>query len=356
MLWNYLGSKQNFLGLYQQLLKKHCQDIATACDLFSGTGYVSSWLASQKYQVYSNDAEFYSYVINFALLICDYGEAIECAINELNSLEGVEGFLYKNYTFEGTMDQEFPRMYYTKENAMMIDAMRMKIEEWHEDEIISVNEYYYLLASLIIASDKVANVAGTYGSFLKEFKTYALNQIKVEPIHKRTNKNDHRVTNLDAVTFMKMFKGRTFDLIYMDPPYTKRQYNTNYHLLNIIAIYNPDLQVYGTAGLPIEENRFISSFCSTKNVDQEFLELTELIKQVSPKYLIFTYSSNGIMELEFIQKTFESLGSLILYRIPYKNFNIKDEESQKGVMEYIFFVKVGKKAITEVVNIIDCIT
>jgi len=45
---------------------------------------------------------------------------------------------------------------------MKCDAIRNKIELWKKKKLINDNEYYFLLASLIEATDKVANTASVY--------------------------------------------------------------------------------------------------------------------------------------------------------------------------------------------------
>lgn len=51
-------------------------------------------------------------------------------IEELDHLQGVEGFIYKNYSYEGTEGQEFRRMYFSDFNAKKCDAIRIAIENW----------------------------------------------------------------------------------------------------------------------------------------------------------------------------------------------------------------------------------
>lgn len=57
-------------------------------------------------------------------------------------------------------------MYLTEENAISIDGMRIDIEELYREQLISENEYFYLLASLIESITKVSNTSGTYQAFL----------------------------------------------------------------------------------------------------------------------------------------------------------------------------------------------
>ena len=53
---------------------------------------------------------------------------------------------------------------------MRCDAVRQKIEKWKKQDLISDDEYYFLIASLIESIDKYANTASVYGAFLKKIK------------------------------------------------------------------------------------------------------------------------------------------------------------------------------------------
>ena len=62
---------------------------------------------------------------------------------------------------------------------MKCDAVRMKIEEWFNNNNINENEYYFLLASLLENIDKCANTASVYGAFLKDIKKTALKLLNI---------------------------------------------------------------------------------------------------------------------------------------------------------------------------------
>jgi len=53
-------------------------------------------------------------------------------------------------------------MYFSDENALKCDAIRTKIEKWKKEERITEDEYYFLKASLLESTDKVANTASVY--------------------------------------------------------------------------------------------------------------------------------------------------------------------------------------------------
>ena len=64
---NYQGSKKQILDFIFQNIKKLTKTNGTILDLFAGSGAVSYSL-KRYYKVYSNDVEYYSYIINEALM------------------------------------------------------------------------------------------------------------------------------------------------------------------------------------------------------------------------------------------------------------------------------------------------
>ncbi len=70
-------------------------------------------------------------------------------------------------------------MYLTEENALRIDYIRNKIEEWLNEKVISKLEYFYLLSCLIEGIPYVSNISGTYGAFLKKWDKRAYKKFEV---------------------------------------------------------------------------------------------------------------------------------------------------------------------------------
>jgi len=70
-------------------------------------------------------------------------------------------------------------MYFTNDNGMKIDAIRTKIQEWKDSKLITEDEFYILLTSLIEAIPYVANISGNYAAYLKHWDPRALKSIKL---------------------------------------------------------------------------------------------------------------------------------------------------------------------------------
>ena len=135
---NYIGSKYSLIDFLKSSIAKTLETSGETrstnemvfADLMAGTGVVSGSFKQDGYSIIANDIQYYSYVITKHMLENNGNlDENKCTllIEELNNLEGVEGFIYKNYCFEGTEGQEFRRMYFTEYNAKKCDAIRIAI-------------------------------------------------------------------------------------------------------------------------------------------------------------------------------------------------------------------------------------
>ena len=192
---NYIGSKLSILDYIENTIQDFIgieykdKDI-TFCDIFAGTSSVGKYFKNKGYNIISNDIEYYSYVnakhyiennkeISFGKL---KQNGIQNVFEYLNNLNDKKGFIYQNYTITGTKNQEYERKYFTEENALKIDSIRSKIEEWKNKNLIEENEYFYLITCLLEASDKVANTASVYEAFLKTIKKSASRTLELKPL------------------------------------------------------------------------------------------------------------------------------------------------------------------------------
>ncbi len=177
-----IGSKYKILPDLYRILKKESIKGNSFFDVFSGSAVVGRFF-KKMYSMISNDSLYFSYVLQRGLITINdtpYFSNLRLnnlskepkvriyqILNYLNTIEGVKGFIYEHYTPASKNIDGVERKYFTVENGMKIDAIRIKIEEWFQNGYISENEYFYLLSSLLIAVQKIANISGTYGAFNK---------------------------------------------------------------------------------------------------------------------------------------------------------------------------------------------
>jgi len=325
MVLNYIGSKRTLLPFIGNVIDNlGGPPPKSFCDPFSGTCSVGNYFKND-FAITSNDAEYYSYIISYAYLNCSYTKCLEDHLKTLNNLKGRVGLVTKNYSE--------CRLFFTNHNAQKIDAMRTYLDSIRDQ--ISRGEYIYLLACILEASDKVANIACVYGAFLKKFKKSAKNEIQVGPIHRETLKGGHDVHNLDVMELFK--KGKKYDIVYLDPPYNHRQYSSNYFVLNYIAKYK-DLSIRGKTG--ILTDCFKSKFSSKRWAKQEFEKLVETIRA---DYIVLSYNNEGIIPSKEIIEILSKKGRVTTHTKQYKKFKAQMGVKERWVTEYLYVLKMKHK-------------
>lgn len=328
---NYIGSKfklSNFI--FDNIATSVTKPLneCVFCDLFAGTGAIGKTFKSKVKKIIANDKEFYSFVLNKNYIgNRKHIENLDTLVSMLDNSQGIKGKIYDNYSLSGTQGKAFQRLYFSDENAMKIDNIRMQIEYLKQENIIDSNAYYFLLASLLESADKVANVASVYGAFLKNLKKSALKNMEFKPALFEPHSNANEVFNENASELIGRIKG---DILYLDPPYNAREYGANYHLLNTIALYD-DFAPQGKTGL---RNYQKSAWCKKGSVADE---LENLIKKADFEWIFLSYNDEGILGLDEIECIFAKFGEYKRISKSYQRFKADStrNQKQKSTIEYL---------------------
>ena len=332
---NYIGSKHTLCPIIIDIISKEIADLKSKSfmDLFAGTGSIGFRFQGLVDSCHANDLEYYSFVINNALLKCNFSDKLRQIIDDCNQLEGSEGIVFKNYS----TNNECERMFFSNENAKKCDAIRLYLEQLKTDNIINTEEFYFLLGSLLVTVDKVANTSCVYGAYLKKFKTSALKTFVMVPINSKCDltpeKNSVYNRRAEDISETETY----FDVVYMDPPYNQRQYSANYGPLNYIAMYDPSVNLTGKTGMIENYNK--SDFCSKVRVKNAFKLLLDNIKC---RYIFMSYNDEGLLGYNELIQLLSSYGELKLYKIPYKKFKAQQSVSGSSVFEYLWFIDKEK--------------
>ena len=337
----YIGSKLSLLERLSFEITLRTPQKGLFCDLFSGSAAVARYFKRRNYQVISNDIMHFSYYLQAATIELNFKPEFKGLnfepISYLNQLDA-NSFKYSKNKF--VLDNYSPSIttetgYFTRENALKIDAIRQQINIWLEKKKINKNEYVYLIAALIEAVPFVSNTTGTYGAYLKKWDKRAFKPLLLA---------DHQIFNNGLVNksfcenannLIKRLEG---DIIYVDPPYNGRQYGSNYHVLETIARYdNPTVK--GITSM--RDNSDISSnFCMKSKAESA---LNEIIANSNFSNIFFSYNSEGILTESQIKEIFISnckKDSVELIKIPYRRYKRNKTSNNNQLFELLF---IGKK-------------
>ncbi len=219
---------------------------------------------------------------------------------------------------------------------MKIDGIRETIQKWFDEEVITENEFYILLTSLIESVPFVSNISGTYGAFLKYWDPRALKPFKLIVPLIITSDIEHEIYNEDSNILIENIN---CDILYLDPPYNTRQYATNYHILETIAAWdNP--KIYGKTGLrPYKHQK--SSYCDKSKCIQA---LEDLIASANAKHILLSYNNEGLIPEKEILRIMGKRGKVKIYEKPYRRFRSDSDEKRNykcdDVTEKIYYVKI----------------
>ncbi len=345
LVMRFIGSKANLLHQIDAVIGENTTgEEQVFCDLFSGTGAVARYF-KPRYEVYSNDTLYFSYVIQKATIennkkptfeklkaagVLDPFRFLEDSSTQLFDPAHAGGFIAKHYA----PNEHCERMYVTNKNAARIDFIRMTLEVWRKQNLLDESEYFYLLAGLIEGVPSVSNITGTYGAYLKQWDPRAYKDLEMARLDVIDNHRSNRCFHCDANRLIGELEG---DILYLDPPYNARQYAPNYHFLETVARYDAP-EIRGVTGMrPYEEQK--SAFCIKNEVAEAF---EDLIRKAKFSNIVMSYSTDGLMREEQIETILKRHGveeSYRMYSIPYRQYKSKKTQRTECLYEHLFYIQ-----------------
>lgn len=340
----FIGCKTLLLENIKEVIEENAPNAKTICDVFSGTSTVARYL-KKWYEVYSNDILYFSYVLQRGTVENDSVPRFEVLnrkmkivdpINYFNDMtvEEMESLPKERRFFQNTYAPSGGRMYMNDENALRIDFARNQVEDWRKKGLLTDDEYYYLVACIVEGIPFVSNISGTYGAFHKQWERRSYKKYEVYRLDVTSNGKNNRCFNLNGADMLKLVEG---DVLYIDPPYNSRQYLPNYHVLETAAKYDFP-EVRGITGQrPYENSK--SDFCLKSKVIPAF---EELIANARFQHIILSYSTDGLMTEEDIERVMKKYGkpeSFRVYWIPYRRYKSRKQGEKEQLKEMLVYIE-----------------
>lgn len=329
----YTGSKNKLANWIREIIKNECLDCDSFCDIFAGTGVITNTMIEDYSKYILNDFLHSNEIIYKAFFDsknADYNKLIKLAMNykDLDTKKIQSGYVSEN----------FGGKYFSYDDALKIDFIREDIEKKRKK--LNKDEYNIMIASLIYSFDRSANTVGHYDAFIKSDSLKSSFRFElISPIIKKDDKRSIKIFREDANYLAKKISA---DIVYIDPPYSSRQYSRFYHLIeNITKWDKPNL--FGEALKPEPEN--ISEYSKTRAIDF----FSELILDLKAKYIIVSYnntytskskSSKNKMTLEEITEVLNRKGATKIFSMNHKAFNA-GKTNLDNHQELLFVTKVG---------------
>jgi len=358
MGFRYIGAKTRLLNKIIDKISSLVGPGSHIVDLMSGTGSVSLSLKNAGYKVTANDIMTYSFHhCTVLLLLREYPSFksaknfirtyykknteylfsetnYEIIINSLNNVTPLKGYFWREFSPAGKPTNGCKvRNYFSPDNASKIDAIRAAIRKLYLEGNITSLEHSLLLHDLILAANDYANIAGTYGHYLSKIVNRTKEPFQVSP-SKLTfinNKIKHKVFQEYAEDLASKIK---CDLCYIDPPYMKRQYAANYHLLETLA-REDEPEAVGVSGLRPWRDQY-SNFCTKTKIRDSFRKIFGSMK--CDNFLI-SYSEDGLLTIEELDRLFSEFGTVNIEEIKYKRFKSNNTKLPSTLTEYLIFLK-----------------
>lgn len=338
-MYRYIGNKTAILDSLLEIITSKIPPNSTFLDPMCGTASVSAALASNGYRVAAGD------ILTFPRLHAEVRLRMaepprfqglrlpyKSVLGHLGDLEPVQGYFWNEYSDDGNpTNAQKPRRYFTPGNASKIDAIDLQIKEWRQADLITGTEWKLLRHDLIMSANKIANIAGTYGHYRSSHSKASIVPLTLTPtLFNHWAGIENIIVDGPAEIVARSMQ---VDVLYLDPPYTKRQYGANYHLLETLAIGDNPIP-NGESGLRDWWPQH-SSFCSKRKVQEAF---RTVLGGMNYRKAFVSYSEDGLVDKEVLESWLRKFGEVTVHNIVHKRFRSNLSQKSKYVQEYVFEV------------------
>ncbi len=365
-LITYLGNKRRLLSFISRGITAVARELGTVhrfAEPFAGSGVVGRMARLGGLSVHSNDIEDYTRPLGRTFLELDpaevethfaryggYRQTLE-ALNELSEPGSADHHYFSRHyapADTATADPDSERLFFTRENALRLDAM---LEQIHSRFVQPARDV--LLAGVLIQMSIHNNTSGVMKGYHRgwggrggDALSRILAPMTMDPLPFITGPRGVATVGDAADVFADRSLAR-FDLAYLDPPYTIHQYGANYHLLTSAVRwdgYDPGPVDRGSrAGIRRDHVR--SEFCR-RSGDRARNALAQTLNAINARALIVSYNNDGIIPPEDIVRLLsdEGANTVLLMKDEYTKYRGgKGTQSALNTTEYLYLAIKGRR-------------
>lgn len=278
----------------------------TFCDPFGGIGMVASAFKRTGWRVTVADHLLFPHYYQRARLAGSAYPTFAALLGhlKLTSFAELESYIEALPELRGWLTEEYSkrRKFFTPMNAAKIEAAWSSIKYWRAQHLISDHEYAFLISSLVNSFDRVANTAGTYYAFLKGTTRRASHKFKFQLLAPVAGTFDADCRFQDAMETVAI---GSFDVLYLDPPYSSRAYDRYYHLPQTI-VTGEEADVVGLSGVP-KRPPIRSKFESPRTAERA---LADLVDAARCSLLMVQYAEGGLIRLDRVRSILSVRGTV----------------------------------------------
>lgn len=278
----------------------------TALDLFTGTTRVARAFKSLGLETTAVDVASYSEIFAKTWIALDRDAVdlseLQDALGHLNSLAPAAGYFTEKFCLEAR--------YFQPKNGERVDAIREAIDRDYRGSWL----FDPLLASLILAADRVDSTTGLQMAFLKSWSRRSNTNLALRDPALMVGPG-HAIRG-DALEVASAIPA--VDLAYLDPPYNQHRYFSNYHIWESLVRWDkPD--TYGIANKRIDarDSSNKSPFNSRKT---NLASLEKVIRDVNCEVMVLSYNNESWLDRDLLMDICSTKGHVELIDIDFRRY------------------------------------
>jgi len=409
----YLGSKVKLHDFIKKIILKDIKEKKVFVDLFAGTCSVGKLVQNEtNLDIISNDIAKYSKILFseleiFTKLTLEEQNKIKKKLLYLNNLKidknKESGIFFNEFSMEGNpqtitnndifdvkkkikddkgniieikenrqpIGSKTSRMFFKSEVGKKIDLIKDYLKD--NDDITKEEESIILLFLLNFA-DKNSNTTSVFGAYLKEDKLKRIKPFFDEDLFEylklKSKEEKIKTKNKRKFTHYVNFAEKTLDIIkkntnitkektiiYIDPPYSTRSYESNYHILEYLIDldFNPIKTIKENSKSGTKKEKSNNPFVSKQKTFDIFKEIIYKSLEVSNDvYISYSTDKTSLMKQSDIVSILMDINQkenrqikLNTYFQDYKRFTsgenggINNNEKNK-ISEVIWHISEGR--------------